>query len=92
MYLIEVNEIELERDLIDSEYFTASEDEYFSAEESSQSYSMPSSSRYSSERSVALQEKNCKRCLVHILDGLFMKVDQEKNIDLESTYLLMRLQ
>ena len=73
MYLIELNEIDLERVLTDSEYFTASEGEYFSAEESSPSYSIPSTSRYSmpstsrysipssskfsSERSVALQGK-----------------------------------
>ncbi|NIH07150.1 hypothetical protein [Providencia rettgeri] len=45
MYLIELNDIDLERAISDAEYFTASEDEYFSAEESISLYSIPSSSR-----------------------------------------------
>ncbi|MFQ6249445.1 hypothetical protein ACLMPM_24060 [Yersinia enterocolitica] len=67
MYLIELNDIDIERAISDAEYFTASEDEYFSAEGSKSSYLIPSSSRTaysmrsssinSSVRSVTLQKK-----------------------------------
>ncbi|HAK4778358.1 TPA: hypothetical protein H2C15_004712 [Salmonella enterica] len=68
MYLIELNDIDLERVISDAEYFTASEDEYFSAEESRSSYSTPSNSRTaysrqsssisSSARSVTFKKKH----------------------------------
>lgn len=51
MYLIELNDTDLDSALSDAEYFTASEDEYFSAEESSSSsdlrYISPSFPEYS---------------------------------------------
>ena len=51
MYLIELNDTDLDSALSDAEYFTASEDEYFSAEESSSSsdlrYISPSFIEYS---------------------------------------------
>ena len=47
MYLIELNEIDVECAVSDLEYFTASEDEYFSAEDSGSRHSMDSASRYS---------------------------------------------
>ncbi|SFT65173.1 hypothetical protein SAMN05192562_1011315 [Kosakonia arachidis] len=57
MYLIELNDDDLENIISDSEYFTASDDEYFTADESvagsvgyftSSAYTAPSSSRQSS--------------------------------------------
>lgn len=65
MFLIELTDIDLRREISDSEYFTASENEYSSEEESrasysvssSLTYSISSSSRYSSARSVKLRKK-----------------------------------
>lgn len=57
MYLIELNDDDLESIITDSEYFTASEDEYFTADENNAEsvrsfshsvYTAPSSSRHSS--------------------------------------------
>lgn len=47
MYLIELNESELDEAISDSEYFTASDDEYFSADDFRSEISLPARSGYS---------------------------------------------